>query len=255
MATIEELLQEQGLTLLLADPDKCAAPAPVLALSDRLASNYPTCLTFMKYIRTSFSNKTSHCNFPLSSIPEEERPATRALARELENCGLLSDLFIKPDESIIGTFPLIPRVGEFISGDFLEIYTAGTVSRILQEKAAALGCGYELLSNAVVEGGSEVHELDLLFRLDDRLFWCEVKSGRFSNYTKYYRIGRWLNLPPENCILLTAEKSPSSCETISYFYEFHVSNIETFPEALTNMIDDAFSKTPFAADAAERIAL
>ena len=264
MSQIKDLLAERGITLVSADPAKLSAPAPVLALSDRLAANYPTCLSFLKYIRSSFSNKTSRCAFPLSSIPEEERPATRALARELENCGLLADLYITPEEQILGSFPLLPRVNEFLSGDFLEIYAAGTVSRILRETAEEWGETYEILSNVQVSGAGESHELDLLFRLGEELFWCEVKSGHFSDYSKYYRIGRWLGVHPDRYILLTAEKTSSSCETISYFYEFHVSNIPDYPEKLAAMLSKArFSlpdeniTQPFypAAPAAERNAL
>ncbi len=242
MSSIRELLSEQGLTLLDADPAKCGAPAPVLALCERLADNYPVCLTFLKYIRSCLSNKTARCTFPLASIPEEERPATQALARELENCGLLADLFIKPGEMIRGTFPLIPRVNEFLTGDFLEIYAAGTAARALKEAAEARALDWELLANAVVEGLGESHELDLLFRAGSCLFWCEVKSGHFSDYGKYYRIGRWLGVHPDRYLLLTAEKTSSSCETISYFYEFHVSNIQDFPGTLSRMLEHALDR-------------
>lgn len=84
------------------------------------------------------------------------------------------------------------------------------------------------------------HELDIVFRVGENVFWSEIKSGKFSDFDCYRKLGVLMGVNPDRHILLTAEKSDEAAEVISWFYQFYVSNIENFKKKLEEMIDKAF---------------
>ena len=77
------------------------------------------------------------------------------------------------------------------------------------------------------------------FYLKDAYHLEEIKSGKFTDFDCYRKLGLLMGVNPDKHILLAAEKTVEEAETISWFYQFYVSNIQMFKDKLIEMIKHA----------------
>lgn len=217
--------------------------APVEELAMLLAMNYDKCKDFYKYLRGVIAKKRFDICYNTYPLTTDERTATNMVAEKLGKFGVISNLRI-PDNSkeITGRLSTAPRVINFLNGDYLEFYSRIVVKQIVERIAKEKNCDYELYSNVIIRKDSEKHELDIVFRVGKEVFWAEIKSGKFSDFDCYRRLGVLMGVNPDKHILLSAEKSKEEAETISWFYQFYVSNIHMFKEKLVEMIEHAFEE-------------
>ena len=164
------------------------------------------------------------------------------VAETLGEYGLISgEFYNRLTNCITGCISTAPRVIGFLNGDYLEIFGSAAAKRIVSEAAARHGVDYELFSNVVIVRGKEVHELDMVFRVGDKLFWSEIKSGKFSDFDTYRKLGIQLGVNPDRHIMLVAEKTDDAAAVASWLYQFYVANIDSFDSKLNEMIDKAFN--------------
>lgn len=217
--------------------------APVEELAMLLAMNYDKCKDFYKYLRGVIAKKKFDICYNTYPLSTEERAATNMVAEKLGKFGVISNLRI-PDNSkeITGKLSTAPRVINFLNGDYLEFYSRIVVKQIVEKIAKEKNCDYELYSNVIIRKDSEKHELDIVFRVGKEVFWAEIKSGKFSDFDCYRRLGVLMGVNPDKHILLSAEKTKEEAETISWFYQFYVSNIHMFKDKLVEMIEHAFEE-------------
>lgn len=213
--------------------------APVESLAFTIAINYPQTKAFIRFIRESITKKKFEFLYSLTSHSPAERNAIISLAEKLNEYGLISNLFNnKANSTLRGTISTSPRCTNFINGDFLEMYARCVAIGVIKKAAEKYNCDYELYHNILIHKGSENHELDIVFRLGNQVFWSEVKSGKF-NPDEYRKLGMFMSFVPDKLIMLAAEKSNDAVEAISYFYEYYCANINTFKSTLNIMIDKA----------------
>lgn len=236
--TIKEILNNRNILIEENNSIILNPPDSIIKLSILIAENYSICQSFIKYMRNCYSNKISKCSFCLSPLSQAETNATLVLVQELCKTGIISDLYIQDKTRIHGNFSMIPRITNFLNGDFLELYARYIAETVISNAASENNEDYELLHNIIVRKNDQLHELDLLMRISDKLFWCEVKSGSYSSFEKYYNLGKWLNVNPEMHILLSAEADSKVCESASFFYSFYISNISDFKDKLSLMINN-----------------
>ena len=217
--------------------------APVEELAMLLAMNYDKCKDFYKYLRGVIAKKKFDICYNTYPLSTEERTATIMVAEKLGKVGVISNLRI-PDNSkeITGRLSTAPRVINFLNGDYLEFYSRIVVKQIVEKIAKEKNCDYELYSNVIIGKDSEKHELDIVFRVGKEVFCAEIKSGKFSDFDCYRRVGVLMGVNPDKHIMLSAEKTKEEAETISWFYQFYVSNIHMFKDKLVEMIEHAFKE-------------
>lgn len=215
--------------------------APVEELAMLLAINYEYCKEFYKYIRSRYTKKKEDFCYNTYPLTNEEREATNKVARELGRFGIISNLVIHDNsKEIIGTLSSAPRVINFLNGDFLEFYARCVIQQVVEQIAKDKKCTFEIYSNVYIKKGTEKHELDVVFRIGTKVFWGEIKSGKFTDFDYYRRLGVLMGVNPDKHILLSAEKTDKEALTISWFYQFYVANIQTFKERLIEMIENTF---------------
>lgn len=237
---ITNILTQRNITVDGYIANKCDIPKPIVTLSSMIADNYSKCSSFIKYIRNAYSQKQTNCSFTFGQVSDEERAVTLSIVNKMKENGILTNLYIEDNRLIHGNFSRNPRINAFITGDFLEIYAAAKTYSVVSEKAAKYHKDFEIINNVILHGKNEKHELDSLIRIDDKLFWLEVKSGNVSSFDKYYEIGKWLKVNPNMHILLTLDHPMESCYALSYFYTYYICNISNYHAILSNMIDQAF---------------
>lgn len=218
---------------------KCIPQIELLA--HYVAKNNTLTNTFLKFIRENIPKKEFVFTYSMDSLSAQEQGATVSLAECFTEYGIISDFFYnKSLNTIHGKISSAPRVINFLNGDYLEYYAHSVTQKVIEEAAENHGCDSEIYSNFKIQKDGDKHELDLVFRVGKNIFWCEVKSGKFSDFDCYRCLGLLMGVNPDRHILLTAEKDDEKCEVISWFYQFYVANIHNFKKRLTDMIETSF---------------
>ncbi len=211
------------------------------SLAYYVADKYELTNSFLKFIRECIPKKEFTFTYSMNSLSVPEQNATVSLAENFTEYGIISDLFYnKALNNIHGKISSAPRVINFLNGDYLEYYAHSVTQKVIEKAALQHGCDYEIYSNFVIQKDGDKHELDLVFRVGKNIFWCEVKSGKFSDFDCYRCLGLLMGVNPDRHILLTAEKDDEKCEAVSWFYQFYVANILSFKKKLNDMIETSF---------------
>ena len=106
--------------------------------------------------------------------------------------------------------------------------------------AAKYGADYEFYHNMLIEIDSEPHELDLVFRVGDKIFWGEIKTGDDFNPDEYRKRGIRMGFIPDRLIILSAKDNYETTASIAHFNDCFCGNVNSFKNELTKMIDKAF---------------
>ena len=216
--------------------------SPVEKLAFLIAANYNECRSFLKHIRDSIVKKCFHVNFSLTNLSGQEKNAVIKVAEKFDEYGIIANFYYNRNtEYINGLISSCPRIINFINGDYLEFFGRSVAERVIKEIADRHCADYEIFSNAVIiDDHRKQHELDIVFRVGHTVFWSEIKSGKFSDFDSYRKLGILLGVNPDCHILLAAEKSEEATEAISWFYQFYVANISNFRDKLEKMIENSF---------------
>lgn len=238
--TVESYFSGKGITLSL--PSKKEVIPPVSSLAFSIALNYSQTKPFIRFLRESISKKTFDFVFSLSAFSVQDKAAIISLADRLCEYGLISNLFYnKSNNTLRATASSAGRCVNFINGDFLEFFAEGVTFEVIKKLAESHGCDFEFYHNVNIEKDRERHELDMVFRLGNHIFWSEIKSGKF-NPDDYRKLGNLMGVVPDRLILLAADKPDDVSEAISYFYEYYCTNVTTFKNKLISMIEKAFNE-------------
>ena len=234
--TIEEHFKSKDISISIKDTFDTI---PVIdKLSVFIAENFKNCYSFLKYLRGIIRNKNFKVEYNLNFLADIDLNKLLEFALKLSQYGIIADFYHNKFTNIFyGNVSSAPRVINFLNGFYLEIYAKQIVENVLSEYSARLNLEYELMHNVVINRSGVLNELDLVFRLGDKIFWSEIKSGKFSDFDHYRQIGLTLGLNPDRHILLAAEKNNDDTDAISWFYQFYVANIENFEIKLKNMLN------------------
>lgn len=236
---VKNYFASKGFDIQADEHSPCIGPVETLAFM--VASNYRSCKLFLKHIRENVARKCFHINYSVSQLTDCERDSVVLLAEKFGKYGIISNVYFNRYTGFVnGVVSSAPRIINFINGDYLEFYGRTVVERVVKEAAEKYGTDYEVYSNAIISKAGEKHELDVVFRVGDNVFWSEIKSGKFSDFDNYRKLGITMGVNPDRHILLAAEKNMETAEVISWFYQFYVANIENFKDKLVEMIDKAF---------------
>ena len=238
--TIASYFKDNGIELIFSDTKDVVAPVESLAFS--IAINYPRTKTFIRFLRDCITKKAFDFTYSIASFSMGDKNAIVSLAERLNEYGLISNYFYnKNNNTIKGTISSCPRCINFINGDFLELYAKSVTVSVIKKAADKYNNNYEFYHNVHITKDAEKHELDIIFRIGDQVFWGEIKSGDF-DADKYRKIGIMMGVVPHKLILLATEKSNDAAIGISHFYEYYCANINTFKNTLIEMIDKAFEE-------------
>ncbi len=164
-------------------------------------------------------------------------------AGTLKQYGVFLKYFINGN-ALTATISSVPRVINYLTGQWLEMYSAYILEDVVSEYAKAHGYKYEILMNVKVSSikscGVYAHELDCVISVDDKCFAFEMKSGQFDDYFNLYNTRKELHFVPDRYLLLSTGLDEEVASTLQYFYEFYITGMSGFKSRLIEMIDKAF---------------
>lgn len=140
-----------------------------------------------------------------------------------------------PKFCIHATPNAIPQAINFLTGHWLEIFVKVTVIEHIRSLKRNVQYTYLINPQIILPNGNDF-ELDLLFLIDNELFWIEAKTGNYQNYIhKYSQIADIMGINQSRAILLLTE--PPSKESISILncsFDMTVVGVNEFE----NLIDE-----------------
>lgn len=239
--SIQSYFEAKGFSVDIDHSNECIPPVESLAFY--IAINYQYSKPFLKYIRENIPKKNFSFIFPLGVYPPAQQNTIANVADKFSDYGIISDFYYnKTANKISGKISSAPRVINFLNGDYLEYYARSVAQKVVKDIADKHNCDYEIYSNVIITKADEKHELDIVMRAGQNIFWGEIKSGKFSDFDCYRRLGLSIGVNPDKHILLSAEKDDEQTQAISWFYQFYVSNINNFKEQLTHMLEASFKE-------------
>lgn len=241
VTTVNEYFKSKGYTVDFSHDTPCNAHVEKLAYA--FAVNYRVAKPFLKYIRESLTKKSERLSYSVSQFSDSDKEKLAAFTEILGDYGIIANVFYNREKAhISGKFSYAPRVINFVNGEYLEIYARAVAEKVIKAVANTHDLDYEVYSNLHIEKDGQKNELDIVFRVGDCIFWSEVKSGKFSDFDHYRKIGTAIGLNPDRHILLGAETENDKAEAIAWLYQFYVANIDTFRLKLNDMINNAVSR-------------
>ncbi|MCR5143383.1 MAG: hypothetical protein K6C68_12835 [Ruminococcus sp.] len=218
-------------------PEACETAFLVMSIAESL----PEADSFLHSLRSAHTSPDKSFCLNLKNKTEAERKKITELAGIMKMCGIFSESNILT-ESIFGKLSKAGKVADFIIGRWLEQFCQIVTVNLVKNYAEKHGLEWEVMSNVTVcsrEG--ELHELDLIFSIGDRVLGTEQKSGRqFADYDKYRTLGLWLGLVPEHFLLVNAcLENEQAADCIHYFYEYYVCNTASYAKTLMKMINNS----------------
>ncbi len=246
---LRSLLEEKNITILSSSKQPQIKELANLVLL--MAENHKVAKELYREIRGCNSYPGKRLVFSVSEYGEEEKNGIYKVVQLLERYGIIVEhSYNKEKKSIVCEVSTVPKVINFLNGNYLEICAAIMTEEVLRTYCADKGYEFEIMTNVVIQSRDSSHnELDILFRVSDvknnnhHFFWAEIKSGNnFNNYSRYYELGKKIGAIPDHLILLNAEEDCEEIENvIKYFYEYYVTDIPLYKKNLLRMLNNCFN--------------
>lgn len=125
-----------------------------------------------------------------------------------------------------------PLAINFINGKWLEEYLAIKIVNILGTLGLVYKKDYDFVKNIKLRlPNGKDFELDLLFKIRDKFFWFEAKTGEYQQYVnRYSSVSNILNIPKDQAFIVITEITKTGAEAISDIFDMNVTNLESFEE-------------------------
>jgi hypothetical protein len=239
-ATIEEYIRSHGFEVdHKRSHEYGQVVEPVRILAYFIGDHFDHLSDFLGYLKIRIG-MDGFVAYSMSRLSEAEKMTTTKLATKLASYGLLSNMFINAKTgTITGQIPGAKRIYSFLTGGWLEIYARHVVEKTVAKRAKELGVGYQVCSNLLITKEAMIHELDVVFKLDNgRMCWVECKSsGKFNDFNALYQVGVDLATIPTYTLLLYPGTQDSVVAN-RYFFDMFCSRINTtqFIDQLNEML-------------------
>ena len=196
----------------------------------QLGDGYETLKSVSDQIRFAQRRGFSAAKLPLSKSSEYELTALTSFCRELHQYSFVAKYFYQKDERTAWlTLRTAPEIVRFFNGEWLEWYVFMKLVAFFREARIPVAC----LRNPVVTFPNEdIHELDVLFLVDNRIPLCiECKTGEFrQDIDKYTRLVKRLHLEKGQFLICATGLDETQIQGFNSMYGVTFANETNFLE-------------------------
>lgn len=174
----------------------------------------------------------------LKNATQEEVSYSCQLCNSLHQIAFLSEYkyFKSPQFVINGRPNRIPTAINFFTGQWLERFIKTEVKNSIRKLETPIKFAYLTNPQIILPNGDDF-ELDVLFSIDEEIFWFEAKTGDYQNYVdKYSRMAKLLQLDNKHAFMVLTEVNEQNCIALRKIFGMEVVNIEKFSETFQNSI-------------------
>lgn len=120
----------------------------------------------------------------------------------------------------------LPTAQAFFSGKWLERYVLLSVKNVIAKLMLDFNIKIKfsyLLNPQVILPNGDDFELDIIFSVNDSIFWIEAKSGDYQQHiSKYKKIAKLLGLDYEHSFMVLTDISPERSDALSVLFDMTV---------------------------------
>lgn len=188
-------------------------------------------------IKRNLNTGTSF-SLDLKNATQEEVSYSCQLCNSLHQIAFLSEYkyFKSPQFVINGRPNRIPAAIKFFTGQWLERFIKTEVKNSIRKLETPIKFAYLTNPQIILPNGDDF-ELDILFSIDEEIFWFEAKTGNYQNYVdKYSRMAKLMQLDNKHAFMVLTEVNEQNCIALKKLFGMEVVNIEKFSETFQNSI-------------------
>lgn len=217
-------------------------PQSVVNLAARMTDQIALIQDLLYEFRNCYSENRNRFKFSLKDKSQEERKAIAALLFSMNDLinGVGTD---KKNKLLEGTLLMTTTARHFLDGKFLELGVYKKTQKVVEDLAKRYQIDtYGVYRNVKIKNRSKCqikNEFDIVIRFGDYFYILECKSGRnFKDWSLLYDLGKTYNIVPDRLMLVDPNLSEEKAETIEYFCEYYICNLngDSLREKITRMI-------------------
>lgn len=174
----------------------------------------------------------------LKNATQEEVSYSCQLCNSLHQIAFLSEYkYFKSPQFLINAKPnRIPTAINFFTGQWLERFIKTEVKNTIRKLERPIKFAY-LTNPQIILPNSDDFELDVMFYIEDEIFWFEAKTGEYQNYVdKYSKMAKLMQLDSKHSFMVLTEVNEPNCVALKKVFGMEVLNIESFSEKFQNAI-------------------
>ncbi len=174
----------------------------------------------------------------LKSASQEEITSICQLANYLYKIAFLSEYkYFKSPQFVLNAKPnRVPMAINFFTGRWLERFIKKEIINSINKLNHPIKFAYITNPQITLPNGDDF-ELDILFSIENKIFWFEAKTGDYQNYVeKYSKMSRLFQLDNKHAYMVLTEASEQDCSALKKLFGMEVVNIEKFSEIFKNAI-------------------
>ena len=182
-----------------------------------------------------YLNKPYGFHLDLKNSTQAEITSSCQLCNNLYEIAFLSEY--KYDKSprfcIHATPNKIPIAINFLTGHWLEIFIRKSIQDCLNKMKTDIKYTYLINPQITLPNGDDF-ELDVVFLINDEIYWVEGKTGNYQHYiNKYSDVANIMNLDKNHSFLvLTDVPNPNTAYILSKTFEMTILAVEDFEEEI-----------------------
>ncbi len=146
--------------------------------------------------------------------------------------------FKSPQYILYARVNRIPKAIRFFSGGWLERYVKASIVEAIKSISHPLPVNYSYLKNPQIElPNGDDFELDVMFKIEDEIFWFEAKTGDYQRYiNKYSKIANILGLDCEHAFMILTDITDEGAKALKSLFNMTVVRIDNFFETFKEHI-------------------
>lgn len=188
-----------------------------------------------------YLNRPNGFHLNLKNATQSEITASCQLCTNLYDIAFLSEYkYDKSPKYFIHATPnKIPIAINFLTGHWLEIFIRKTIQDSLNSLQRDIEYTYLINPQIILPNGNDF-ELDVVFLVNDEIYWVEGKTGNYQQYiNKYSDMANILNLDKNHSFMvLTDTITSNTAYILSKTFNMTIIPVEEFKEEITYIFQE-----------------
>jgi len=164
----------------------------------------------------------------MKNYQQDEISSITQLGHNLHQIAFLEEYkYLKsPKFLLFGKVNRIPKALNFFAGGWLERY----IKTAIIESIRKYSVRFSYLKNPQIQlPNGDDFELDILFNIENEIFWFEAKTGEYQRYVqKYSNVAKILGLDYEHSYMILSDITESSAHALKSMFKMTVVRIDDF---------------------------
>lgn len=202
-----------------------------------LGDNYASLAALHQQMKRSIAER-SNLSFSLAGKSQKEIANCTSFCKSLHDSSFLSSYSYSKNQKrrIQATLQQRGDIINFLNGEWLERYIYQKAVKLIHERNLKLQC---LINPQIVFPNEDKFGLDLVFLIDQQVFWIECKSGKdYNRYLPLYSNHRKLfGLSPECTFLTIVDLPDAQASSLNKLWNITLLNLDNFDEQFGKALD------------------